>query len=233
MENTVKITVQDKYDISLVLGKTKKEWKETFDSDNLWDFPIEEIFDGTVEPNTENYYWYIKGRLYETDVPCPTEEDVCAEIIVEIKSLLKGCHADFTECSYSICVQEGRYDDDTYTLDDVYERNGELCYDASSCENNMSGSLKELSSDILRDIASLIEEESDIIITEIPVVISDIKWEPDEENGLADDLPNEIEVNIPKDELPDTEDEDIEEYISEWLSDEYGFFHNGFSWERK
>ena len=56
------------FSIHLVLNKTMSEWKRNFESnDNLWNFPIEEILDGTVEPNENIWYWLINGRLYETD----------------------------------------------------------------------------------------------------------------------------------------------------------------------
>ena len=33
---------------------------------DLWDFPIEELLDGTVEINEDIWYWLIDGRCYET-----------------------------------------------------------------------------------------------------------------------------------------------------------------------
>lgn len=53
-------------EIHLVLGKTLIEWQQTYDVDSLWDFPFEELIDGTVEPDQEMWYWYIDGRCYET-----------------------------------------------------------------------------------------------------------------------------------------------------------------------
>ena len=51
-----------------------------------------------------------------------------------------------------------------------------------------------------------------------------------EANG-AENLPTEVSILIPVDaELG--ENEEIEEWLSEWLSDTYGFCHFGFSWER-
>lgn len=52
--------------IHLVLGKTLIEWQQTYDVDSLWDFPFEELIDGTIEPDQEMWYWYIDGRCYET-----------------------------------------------------------------------------------------------------------------------------------------------------------------------
>lgn len=48
-------------------GHTKEELKTiTDDVVCYWDFPLEELLDGTVEPNKEMIYWLIDGRLYET-----------------------------------------------------------------------------------------------------------------------------------------------------------------------
>lgn len=52
--------------------------------------------------------------------------------------------------------------------------------------------------------------------------VYDIDWDTDGEDV---DLPNEIEVNVPA-EVVDYDD--VNDYISDWLSDEYGFCHNGF-----
>ena len=43
------------------------------------------------------------------------------------------------------------------------------------------------------------------------------------------DLPEEVDVEVPVD-VVDQGDGAVEEYISEYLSDEYGFCHNGFSY---
>lgn len=62
------VIIVNGFSVHLVLNKTMSEWKRNFESnDNLWDFPIEEILDGTVEPNENIWYWLINGRLYETD----------------------------------------------------------------------------------------------------------------------------------------------------------------------
>ena len=54
--------------VHLVLGKKVSEWKEVYGSNaDLWDFPLEELLDGTVDPNEDVWYWYINGRCYETD----------------------------------------------------------------------------------------------------------------------------------------------------------------------
>ena len=48
----------------------------------------------------------------------------------------------------------------------------------------------------------------------------------------VDFLPKEIEVIIRKEELEsDDIEEELDEMISEYLSDEYGYCHNGFNYE--
>lgn len=61
----------------------------------------------------------------------------------------------------------------------------------------------------------------------IIVDINDIEWDTDGED--VKDLPTCIAAV--KFEVDDPEDEDeIEELISDWLSDRFGFCHNGFNW---
>lgn len=55
--------------LHLVLGKTVKEWDETWgneEDDCLWDIAFEELIDGTLFINPTIWYWYIDGRCYET-----------------------------------------------------------------------------------------------------------------------------------------------------------------------
>lgn len=68
MATRTTITVQGKYTMHLELGHTKKEWKSLkLDEGEFWSFPIEELLDGTIEPQKDILYWYVKGRVYETD----------------------------------------------------------------------------------------------------------------------------------------------------------------------
>ena len=56
-----------------------------------------------------------------------------------------------------------------------------------------------------------------------------IKWDTDGDMELLEELPTEVE--IPDNLIDDDEDFDEDYYysdISDWLSDEYGFCHNGF-----
>lgn len=57
-------------EIFIVPDKTLKEYMETYgeayNKGELWDFPIEELKDGSVEPDLDKVYWEIDGRLYET-----------------------------------------------------------------------------------------------------------------------------------------------------------------------
>ena len=54
--------------LHLVLKKSYDEWLEAcgWDDRELWDFPIEELLDGTVDINEDIWYWLIGGRCYET-----------------------------------------------------------------------------------------------------------------------------------------------------------------------
>ena len=54
--------------ITLEVGHTIEEWSVKY-GENLdcWDFPIDELLDGTIEPNEDMTYWVIDGRVYETE----------------------------------------------------------------------------------------------------------------------------------------------------------------------
>jgi ferritin-like protein len=54
----------------------------------------------------------------------------------------------------------------------------------------------------------------------------DIDWDVDDEEDLAD-LPAEVEVEVPRDVIFAGEDA-VEEYVSDAITDETGFCHNGF-----
>ena len=63
-----KIINIDGKNLHIVLGKKYSEWADiTYCNYNLWDFPIEELIDGSVEINEDIWYWLINGRCYETD----------------------------------------------------------------------------------------------------------------------------------------------------------------------
>lgn len=62
-----------------------------------------------------------------------------------------------------------------------------------------------------------------------------ILWDIDdvEENGIEsqeiiDTLPKEVIVNVTSDDADLNDNASIADYISDYLSDEYGFCHNGF-----
>lgn len=53
--------------LHLIINSTMEELKEKADyDDECWDFPLEEILDGSVEVNEDIWYWLINGRVYET-----------------------------------------------------------------------------------------------------------------------------------------------------------------------
>ena len=63
-----------------------------------------------------------------------------------------------------------------------------------------------------------------------------IQWDKTDDDGTpvkADDLPSEVTVELGDLQLPDNAtDEEIEDAMSEYLSDKYGFCHNGFFFEK-
>ena len=66
--------LKDEFDFSNIeFGHTKEEYiskfKNAYDDGELFDVPIEEVFDGSLEKNNEIMYWYIDGRLFETEIP--------------------------------------------------------------------------------------------------------------------------------------------------------------------
>ena len=58
--------------------------------------------------------------------------------------------------------------------------------------------------------------------------VYDIDWDTDGEDV---DLPDEVVVDVPDEIVGYGDDGDVNDYISDWLSDEYGFCHNGFLFE--
>ena len=52
-----------------------------------------------------------------------------------------------------------------------------------------------------------------------------IKWDTDGDVKLLEELPTEVEIH---DYLITDDEDDLLDEISDWLSDEYGFCHDGF-----
>ena len=54
--------------INYEIGHSVQEWNELFgNNENLWDISIDDFITGAVESNEDMIYWYINGRLYETE----------------------------------------------------------------------------------------------------------------------------------------------------------------------
>ena len=67
MEQNVELTINGKM-LHLELGHTEEEWRDMYGSDNsLWDIALDDYIEGAIEPNEDITYWYINGRLYETE----------------------------------------------------------------------------------------------------------------------------------------------------------------------
>jgi hypothetical protein len=70
---------KDEYDFSNIEeGHTREEYKKYFNDEyedgTLWDFSIEELFDGSLEKNSHIIYWLIGNNAYETSIQ-NTKED--------------------------------------------------------------------------------------------------------------------------------------------------------------
>lgn len=64
----------------------------------------------------------------------------------------------------------------------------------------------------------------------LKVKFSDINWDIDKEDFFYNEdlmLPKEFTTDVPAPE----DDTDLSDYLSDWLSDEYGFCHNGFNYQ--
>lgn len=92
-ERKITIKTIDGIEVSVAIGHTIEEWEETFNQcEDLWDFPIEEVVDGTIEPNTDMVYWQIDDRLYETLIP--NREDNAPNVNA-VKQAYDGVYAAF------------------------------------------------------------------------------------------------------------------------------------------
>jgi hypothetical protein len=61
----------------------------------------------------------------------------------------------------------------------------------------------------------------------IQCVVSNIAWEFDDNDNI-NDIPNTVYLKINRD-WDDITDDEVNDIISDELSDRYGFLHNGFS----
>ena len=53
--------------IHFELGHSVDEWDNSYSSDGNWDISLGDFINGAVEADEDLVYWYIGGRLYETD----------------------------------------------------------------------------------------------------------------------------------------------------------------------
>jgi hypothetical protein len=85
-----KVLAVDNRNLHLILNKSVKEWESQYGGDcDLWNMPLEELLDGTLEINDTIWYYYIDGRCYET-----TEyvEDMGRGLSEATKSLIETAH---------------------------------------------------------------------------------------------------------------------------------------------
>lgn len=61
------------------------------------------------------------------------------------------------------------------------------------------------------------------------IKFSNVQWDVDEEDFLSEELilPQNFTAVVPAPE----DDTELSDYLSDWLSDEYGFCHNGFNYQ--
>lgn len=63
--------------------------------------------------------------------------------------------------------------------------------------------------------------------------VYNIDWDTDGDNDIKNTLPDELLLNTEYLDIQDDENiYEIEDVVSEYLSDEYGYCHYGFSFER-
>ena len=94
------------------------------------------------------------------------------------------------------------------------------------CKDEMGGSEQKPKHPIFEGGFKRMRGETNDVIH---CVVSDIDWDTDGEE--VEGLPSTVEVDVPADEC--LEPEDFEEWISDYLSDEYGFCHNGFKYHKE
>ena len=61
------------------------------------------------------------------------------------------------------------------------------------------------------------------------IIITDISWDTDDDD--VKDLPTRIEYDIVGHPPLTIDMNELEEVLSEHITEEYGFCHNGFCWE--
>lgn len=90
------------------MGHTLKEWKELVNIDNsLWDFPLDELLDGTIESNGDIVYWLIDGRLYETDIQNENDERFTTE--KKLEDVINNCGFSEDRSAYYMANFAHRY----------------------------------------------------------------------------------------------------------------------------
>lgn len=65
----------------------------------------------------------------------------------------------------------------------------------------------------------------------LKIKFSNVQWDVDEEDFFSTEeliLPKNFTAVVP---APEDDDTELSDYLSDWLSDEYGFCHNGFNYQ--
>ena len=66
MERRLELILNDKK-LHYIVGASAN-WRENCDDEDLWDFPCEELLDGTIEINEDIWYYLVDGRFYESTI---------------------------------------------------------------------------------------------------------------------------------------------------------------------
>jgi len=81
-----------------------------------------------------------------------------------------------------------------------------------------------LTEDVEYIFNSILNEEE---LTEAKIIVNGVKWDADDEEDIAN-LPTTVTLKIDNDKLEDMDEDDIDDFIADELSNEYGFTHDGW-----
>lgn len=82
MERRLELILNDKK-LHYIVGASAN-WRENCDDEDLWDFPCEELLDGTIEFNEDIWYYLVDGRFYESTISIEMKR-------YEVELFILGC----------------------------------------------------------------------------------------------------------------------------------------------
>ena len=108
--------------LHLILGMSVEVWESQYCNDNdIWNMPLEEFLDGTLDVNDTIWYYYINGRCYETD---QRVNDMGRSLTDAVKSHIETAHR-------SLCSAYNRSKLDGCATDEV-DNLSRLCDEISN-----------------------------------------------------------------------------------------------------